>query len=118
MKLILLIIPCLQFSLVPGCGNTALVSNGFCNDETNNADCIYDGGDCCLVNANTVFCSECVCHFLETCAAGYHPLVGNGFCNDDTNIGECDYDGGDCCGYNVNNDLCSNCTCLGMAFLI
>ena len=83
--------------LVPGCDNIALVGNGFCNDNTNNADCNYDGGDCCVVNANTTHCSDCACHFLRTCAAGYHPLVGNGFCNDDTNIAECDYDGGDCC---------------------
>jgi hypothetical protein len=74
-----------------------LVGNGVCEDETNNQDCNYDGGDCCVVNANTVSCSECVCHLIDTCAAGYHPLVGNGFCNDDTNIAECDYDGGDCC---------------------
>ena len=80
-----------------GCAIVALVGNGFCNDETNNEDCNYDGGDCCVVNANTDSCSECVCHLIETCAAGYHPLVGNGFCNDDTNIAECDYDGGDCC---------------------
>jgi hypothetical protein len=75
-----------------------LVGNGLCNDETNNPDCNYDGGECCVVNANTNACSECECHLIETCAAGYHPLVGNGFCNDDTNIAECDYDGGDCCG--------------------
>ena len=24
-----------------------LIEDGFCNDETNNADCNYDGGDCC-----------------------------------------------------------------------
>jgi hypothetical protein len=97
--------------LVPGCDNVALVGNGFCNDETNNADCNYDGGDCCVVNANTTVCSECVCHLIETCAAGYHPLVGNGFCNDDTNIAECDYDGGDCCGYNITSEHCTECTC-------
>merc|ERR550534_1384552 len=96
---------------IPGCDDVALVGNGFCNDETNNPDCNYDGGDCCVVNANTTACSECACHFLETCAAGYHPLVGNGFCNDDTNIAECDYDGGDCCGYNINSDNCTECTC-------
>ena len=62
---------------------------------TNNANCNYDGGDCCAVNTNTNFCSECLCHFIETCAGGYHPLVGNGFCNDDTNIAECDYDRGE-----------------------
>ena len=97
--------------LVPGCANVALVGNGFCNDETNNPDCNYDGGDCCVVNANTTACSECVCHLIETCAAGYHPLVGNGFCNDDTNIAECDYDGGDCCGC-VITEHCEDCACL------
>ena len=63
------------------------------------------------MNANTTACSECVCHLIETCAAGYHPLVGNGFCNDDTNIAECDYDGGDCCGYSINSEHCTECTC-------
>ena len=28
------------------CQNSELVGNGFCNDETNNAECNYDGGDC------------------------------------------------------------------------
>ena len=78
-----------------------MVGNGFCNGETNNPDCNYDGGDCCVVNANTNACSECICHLIETCAAKYHPMVGNGFCNDDTNIVECNYDGGDCCGPDV-----------------
>ena len=80
-------------------------------DETNNPVCNYDGGDCCVVNANLNSCSERACHFLETCVAGYHPLVGNGVCNDNTNIAECDYDGGDCC-VNVNTDSCSDCNCL------
>ena len=117
-----------------------MVGNGFCNDETNNPACNYDGGDCCIVNANISSCSECVCHLMETCAAGYHPLVGNGLCNDETNIPECDDDGGDCCSnpymvgdaicndetnhlgcnydggdccVNVNTDSCIDCNCLG-----
>ena len=89
-----------------------MVSNGFCNDETNNPDCNYDGGDCCIANANIISCFECVCHLIETCTAGYHPLVGNGLCNDETNIPECNYDGGDCC-VNVNTDSCSECNCIG-----
>ena len=117
-----------------------MVGNGFCNDETNNPDWNYDGGDCCVVDADTTACSDCSCHLIETCAAGYHPLVGDGFCNDDTNIAECDYDGFDCCSnpnmvgdgicndesnnpecnydggdccVNVNTDSCSECHCLG-----
>jgi hypothetical protein len=66
------------------------------------------------MNANTTACSECVCHLIETCAAGYHPLVGNGFCNDDTNVAECDYDGGDCCGNCVVTEHCEDCACLGI----
>ena len=27
-----------------------LIGNGICNDEANNADCYYDGGDCCKFN--------------------------------------------------------------------
>ena len=94
-----------------------MVSNGFCNDETNTADCNYDGGECCAMNANTNSCSDCGCHLIETCAAGYHPLVGNGFCNDEINIVECNYDGGDCC-VNVNTDSCSECNCLGNGVIV
>ena len=91
-----------------------MVVNGVCNDQTNNADCNYDDGDCCGVNSNTTYCSECACHLIETCAAGFHPLVGNGFCNDDTNIAECDYDGGDCCGYSITSEHCTECTCFNL----
>jgi hypothetical protein len=91
-----------------------LVGNGFCNDETNNPACNYDGGDCCVENANIYSCSDCSCHLIETCAAGYHPLVGNGFCNDDTNIADCVYDGGDCCGYSINSEHCTECTCFNL----
>ena len=39
----------------------ALVGNGFCNDDTNNVECNYDGGDCCE-NVKTDYCSECNCY--------------------------------------------------------
>ena len=43
-------------------GPLELVENGVCNDETNIADCNFDGGDCCGGCANTDYCSNCVCH--------------------------------------------------------
>ena len=89
-----------------------MVGNGFCNDETNNAECNYDGGECCDLNANKDYCSQCACNFLEICTDGYHPLVQNGFCNDETNNFDCNYDGGDCC-VNLNTNYCSDCNCLG-----
>ena len=39
-----------------------LVGDGYCHDEFNNPDCLYDGLDCCGLNVNTDFCSECSCH--------------------------------------------------------
>ena len=44
------------------CDYAELVGNGHCNDEANDADCVYDGGDCCGPCANTDQCSDCVCH--------------------------------------------------------
>jgi hypothetical protein len=103
----------------------ALVGDGYCNDETNNAACHYDGGDCCGI-VNTNLCTECNCYLNVTCAAGFPPpSVGDGYCNDETNIAECMFDGLDCCGYDRNNDgdddevivdttLCIECECHGM----
>ena len=39
-----------------------IVGDGYCHDKTNNAECNFDGGDCCLSCKITTFCSECVCH--------------------------------------------------------
>ena len=55
-----------------------MFGNGICNDEANNAECNYDGGDCCVTPIE---------------------LIGNGLCNDEANNVECYYDGGDCCKY-------------------
>ena len=41
--------------------SNVLVGNGFCNDETNIAGCMFDGLDCCGLNIRTDFCSECLC---------------------------------------------------------
>ena len=42
------------------CASPEIIGNDYCNDETNNEDCNYDGGDCC-VNINTENCLECQC---------------------------------------------------------
>ena len=77
----------LLFSLlVPGCDNVQLVGNGLCNNETNNggpgngfannfgfigngfcddglnnAECQFDGEDCCGPSVNTDYCTLCTC---------------------------------------------------------
>ena len=97
------------------CSNPGLVGNGYCNDETNNADCNYDGGDCCGTCVNVDHCSECECLGGLT-GDGSNAVVGNGYCNDEYNNADCYYDGLDCCGSLVNQDHCSSCTCHSMYF--
>ena len=76
------------------CQQQNLVSNGFCNDETNIEECAYDGGDCCGDCIVKDYCTNCSC--IEDFKTK-NVLVGNGVCNDETNVAECDYDEGDCC---------------------
>ncbi len=37
------------------------IGNGYCQDELNNEDCAFDGGDCCMVGAYTNHCKACEC---------------------------------------------------------
>ena len=50
------------FSNQIGCvsSNPSWIGDGYCDDETNNASCHFDGGDCCGVNVNTQYCNECM----------------------------------------------------------
>ena len=44
-----------------GCNVTQWVGDGYCDDVSNTIECNYDGGDCCLDNTNTVYCTDCLC---------------------------------------------------------
>ena len=44
-----------------GCVIPEWQGDGYCDDENNNADCNYDGGDCCGNNVNTDYCTQCQC---------------------------------------------------------
>ena len=87
-----------------------LIGNGNCDDDTNNEGCSYDGGDCCGLNVDTEYCTECICYADLDCAVPL-ALIGNSFCNDEANTAGCGYDGGDCCGDCANTDLCDECAC-------
>ena len=61
----------------------AFLDNGFCQDELNHGDCMFDGLDCCGVDWNndgdyddflvsmeiapgdTTYCSECLCKGMK-----------------------------------------------------
>ena len=49
-----------SISVSPPC-NLPWLQDGYCDDENNNIDCDYDGGDCCGPNTNTQYCSVCQC---------------------------------------------------------
>eukprot|EP00903_Cladosiphon_okamuranus_P014618 g13556.t1 len=111
--------------LVETCDFVGGIGDGYCNEENNNAECNYDGGDCC----------ECTCvapprnddYYVYAddpyvgCGAGFACIdpnapcvnddditvdlidicdtvrMANAFCDQDLNTPECNYDGGDCC---------------------
>jgi len=48
----------------PSTGECAIpewFGDSYCDDENNNADCGFDGGDCCGDDVNTTYCSACDC---------------------------------------------------------
>ena len=104
------------------------MGNGFCNDDTNNEGCNYDGGDCCGSCVNSKYCSRCEC-IGENSGNIVNAFMDNGFCQDELNHGDCMFDGLDCCGLDWSNDgdyddykeiapgdqtFCSECLCKGM----
>lgn len=48
-----------------GCMKPLWVGDGFCDDETNDEDCNYDGGDCCTENPNVDYCNDCECKWIN-----------------------------------------------------
>jgi hypothetical protein len=40
----------------------SLIGDGVCDDHQNNAECEYDGMDCCLLRMATKYCDDCKCH--------------------------------------------------------
>ena len=43
--------------------------DGFCDDDTNNEICGFDGGDCCLDDPNLLYCFLCICNETGTSGA-------------------------------------------------
>ena len=76
-----------------------MIGDGYCNDESNNPECVYDGGDCCGSCINTDYCTYCTCIGDVTGNGVPNALVGDGHCDDEMNTAECNFDGGDCCGH-------------------
>merc|ERR1711937_211876 len=99
-----------------------------CDDENNNCQCDWDGGDCCSKSnggsVNTKYCKQCKCldpknkgdsNCKGTCK--FPNYKGDGNCDDENNNCGCAYDGGDCCkktvkGGAVKKSYCKVCACI------
>ena len=44
-----------------GCETPEWQGDNYCDDGNNNAECAFDGGDCCGNNVNTTYCTLCQC---------------------------------------------------------
>ena len=42
-------------------GSPQWIGDSFCDDNNNNENCNFDGGDCCDESKNLDFCSACTC---------------------------------------------------------
>jgi len=54
---------CEKVGIINACtaANPEKKGDGVCDDEFNNIECDYDGGDCCISNMNTTRCDYCHC---------------------------------------------------------
>ena len=41
--------------------NQHWIGDGYCDDDTNNPSCSFDGNDCCGPNVETSYCISCQC---------------------------------------------------------
>ena len=48
-------------STTSGCARPDWQADNYCNDIDNNAECNYDGGDCCGADVDTTYCQDCQC---------------------------------------------------------
>ncbi len=53
------------------------LGDGFCDDDANTEDCLYDGSDCCLSNPDCSYCLNCTCHKAEISSGCNLPLQFN-----------------------------------------
>jgi hypothetical protein len=111
------------------CGVPNFVNDGFCDPNNNNAECSWDGGDCCGRRVNKDYCTSAdgggpssdACSCLDpsfssepdsnNCTISY---MRDGLCDANNNNAVCGYDGSDCCGVFADKTECKdgdNCEC-------
>ena len=96
------------------CPFLILVGDGYCDDEANTPECLYDSGDCCSYGNDRTLCQDCFCYDDAVTNQNYSELLcsqeetflleyilGDGRCDVLYNHREYYFDIGDCCLENV-----------------
>lgn len=112
-----------EITAYPDCGGPSnWISDGYCDSENNNAQCGWDGGDCCRCTCEQTEEYKCVASRFDcldpdapiACetdsptpsptvtslyfeCSGSTSWIGDGFCDLENNNAECGWDRGDCC---------------------
>jgi len=100
------------------------IGDNYCDDECNNDDNDFDGGDCCQDEAAegwNQYCNDCLCLEMPETTEGPAECpdewIGDNYCDDVCNNDDNDFDGGDCCQDEAAegwNHYCNDCLCLEM----
>ena len=93
-------------------GEEDWIGDGFCDDEYNNQQCNWDGGDCCQDDDPLEECRDpnspnysgsstpsTTTKAPNTCniLPGEEDWIGDNICDDQYNNKQCNWDAGDCC---------------------
>merc|ERR1712021_244340 len=77
--------------------------DNYCDDQNNNPECDFDGGDCCQDEAAegwNQYCNDCLCLEMPETTEGPAECpdewIGDNYCDDVCNNDDNDFDGGDC----------------------
>ena len=66
-----------------GCAKPNWLGDNYCDDVNNNAECNYDGGDCCGTNVDTTYCTHCQCLDPNFTTTPPPTTTSNPTCEDD-----------------------------------
>eukprot|EP00903_Cladosiphon_okamuranus_P019667 g18078.t1 len=94
------------------------MGDGYCDEDLNNEDCVFDARDCCICDCHLVRPEEecgrggfncinpnSICRNLDDYADCYWPGFFSIECHEENNNAECGYDGGTCVTYCDFDDI-------------
>ena len=98
-------------TFIATCPNFDIIGDGYCDDEANTPQCMFDLNDCCEMESDRTLCQNCTCILSnmkikeihqESCTSAFLGMecfhcIGNGICDLNLNEAKYHFDAGDCC---------------------